>query len=143
GLGASPKDARIAADLAETAVEVITDAEAIGTFEALGEDDLFDLEYWSLEQAKLKGALARPCTGQVVAITGGGGGIGRATASAFAADGACVAILDRDDTAAQAAARDLNGLGLACDVTDPGSVQAAFARIVEVFGGLDVLVSNA
>jgi rhamnose utilization protein RhaD (predicted bifunctional aldolase and dehydrogenase)/NAD(P)-dependent dehydrogenase (short-subunit alcohol dehydrogenase family) len=143
GVGATSKDAAIAADLAETAVKVITDAEAIGRFEALPESDLFDVEYWSLEQAKLKGAVVKPFTGQVAAVTGAGSGIGKATAKAFAADGAAVAVLDLDEAAAKAAAKEVGGLGLACDVTDRKSVRAAFARIAERFGGVDIVVSNA
>ena len=74
----------IAADLAENTVRVVTDAEAIGTYEPLGEADLFDVEYWSLEQAKLKGAVAKAFTGQIAVVTGAGSGIGLATAKAFA-----------------------------------------------------------
>jgi rhamnose utilization protein RhaD (predicted bifunctional aldolase and dehydrogenase)/NAD(P)-dependent dehydrogenase (short-subunit alcohol dehydrogenase family) len=143
GVGATAKDAAIAADLAENAIGVITDAEAIGRFEPLGEADLFDVEYWSLEQAKLKTATAKAFTGQVAVITGGGGGIGAATAKAFAAEGAAVAVLDLAGDAAAAVARQVKGLGLACDVTDPEAVRAAFVSIVETFGGVDILVSNA
>jgi NAD(P)-dependent dehydrogenase (short-subunit alcohol dehydrogenase family) len=143
GIGRTPKDAGIAADLAENAIRVVTDAEAIGTFEPLPEADLFDVEYWSLEQAKLKGAVDKAFTGQVAVVTGGGSGIGRATAKAFAAEGAAVAVLDLDAKAAAAVAKEVNGLGLACDVTDRAGVRAAFDRIAEAFGGLDILVSNA
>jgi rhamnose utilization protein RhaD (predicted bifunctional aldolase and dehydrogenase)/NAD(P)-dependent dehydrogenase (short-subunit alcohol dehydrogenase family) len=143
GAGATPKDAAIAADLAENTVRVVTDAEAIGTFEPLGEADLFDVEYWSLEQAKLKGAVPKPFTGQVAVVTGGGSGIGLATAKAFAAEGAAVAVLDMDGNAGVAAGKTVGGLGLACDVTNRAGVQAAFARIAERFGGVDILVSNA
>jgi rhamnose utilization protein RhaD (predicted bifunctional aldolase and dehydrogenase)/NAD(P)-dependent dehydrogenase (short-subunit alcohol dehydrogenase family) len=143
GLGPTPKDAAIAADLAENTVRVITDAEAIGRFEALGEADLFDVEYWSLEQAKLKGAVVKPFTGQVAVVTGGGSGIGRATAKAFAAEGATVAVLDIDRDAAVAAGREAGGLGYRCDVTDPAQVREAFAVVVDRYGGVDILVSNA
>jgi NAD(P)-dependent dehydrogenase (short-subunit alcohol dehydrogenase family)/ribulose-5-phosphate 4-epimerase/fuculose-1-phosphate aldolase len=147
GIGATPKDAAIAADLAENAIRVITDAEAIGRYEPLGEADLFDVEYWSLEQAKLKGAVAKAFTGQVAVVTGAGSGIGLATAKAFAAEGAAVAVLDLDGSTATAAAKAVGGrgnaLGLACDVTDRAQVKGAFERIAECFGGVDIVVSNA
>ena len=106
--------------------------------------DLFDVEYWSLEQAKLKGAVAKPFTGQVAVVTGAGSGIGLATAKAFAAEGAAVAVLDLDEAAAKAAAKEVGGLGLACDVTDrtqrAGRIRA---RSPQQFGGVDIVVSNA
>jgi rhamnose utilization protein RhaD (predicted bifunctional aldolase and dehydrogenase)/NAD(P)-dependent dehydrogenase (short-subunit alcohol dehydrogenase family) len=145
GLGRTKKDARIAADLAEAAVATITDAEAVGRFDPLPESDLFDVEYWSLEQAKLGGAKEPALAGQVAVITGAAGAIGFATAKAFAAAGAEVALLDIDKTAARAKARSLGGaaLGLRCDVTDGTSVRDAFARVAATFGGIDILVSNA
>ena len=143
GIGATAKDAAIAADLAENAVRIITDAEAIGRYEPLGEAELFDVEYWGLEQAKLKGAVAKPFTGQVAVVTGAGSGIGLATVRAFAAEGAAVAVLDLDGEAAAAAGKAVGGLGLGCDVTDRAQVRQAFRRIAERFGGIDILVSNA
>ena len=126
GLGRSRKDAKIAADLAEAAIATITDAEAVGRFEPLPEADLFDVEYWSLEQAKLGGAKELPLAGQVAVITGAAGAIGSATARAFAAAGAEVALLDVDEAAAQAKAKAIGGaaLGIRCDVTDAASVRA-------------------
>jgi NAD(P)-dependent dehydrogenase (short-subunit alcohol dehydrogenase family) len=79
----------------------------------------------------------------VVAVTGGAGAIGRATAAAFKAQGAEVAILDLAGASLEEAGRQVGALALACDVTDDGSVAAAFAQTVEAFGGLDILVSNA
>jgi rhamnose utilization protein RhaD (predicted bifunctional aldolase and dehydrogenase)/NAD(P)-dependent dehydrogenase (short-subunit alcohol dehydrogenase family) len=145
GLGRSNKDARIAADLAEAAIATITDAEAVGRFEPLPEADLFDVEYWSLEQAKLGGGRELPLAGQVAVITGAGGAIGFATAKAFAAAGCEVALLDVDEAAAQAKAKAIGGaaLGLRCDVTDAASVKAAFAQVAASFGGVDIAVSNA
>lgn len=145
GLGRSKKDARIAADLAECAIGTITDAEAIGRFESISEADMFDMEYWSLEQAKLGAAKELPLAGQVAAITGAAGTIGFATARAFAAAGAEVALLDIDDADAAAKAKAIGGAALAvrCDVTDAGSVNAAFDKIAETFGGVDIVVSNA
>ena len=143
GLGKSAKDAAIAADLAETTIAVITDAESVGRFESIDQADLFDLEYWSLEQAKLGKGTEKRLARHVVVITGGAGAIGAATARAFAAEGAELAILDIDGDAATAVAADLGGLGLACDVTDPASVRAAFDAVCATYGGLDIAVSNA
>jgi rhamnose utilization protein RhaD (predicted bifunctional aldolase and dehydrogenase)/NAD(P)-dependent dehydrogenase (short-subunit alcohol dehydrogenase family) len=145
GLGRSKKDARVAADIAEAAIATITDAEAIGRFESIPEADMFDMEYWSLEQAKLGAAEEKPLAGQVAVITGAAGVIGTATARAFAAAGAEVALLDLDERAVQAKARSigLTALALRCDVTDAASVRAAFDHVVEAFGGVDIAVSNA
>jgi rhamnose utilization protein RhaD (predicted bifunctional aldolase and dehydrogenase)/NAD(P)-dependent dehydrogenase (short-subunit alcohol dehydrogenase family) len=145
GLGRSKKDARIAADLAEAAVEGITDAEAIGRFRSISENEMFDVEYWSLEQAKLGSAKPLPLAGQVAAITGAAGAIGATTARVFAAAGAEVALLDIDHNGAREVAKAIgsSALALGCDVTDAASVRAAFDQIAESFGGLDILVSNA
>jgi len=143
GVGTSAKDARVAADLAEAAVETITDAEAIGRFQALPDGELFDLEYWSLEQAKLGGAKPKPLAGQIVAVTGAASGIGAATAKAFAMQGAEVALLDVNAAAAMERAKAIGGVAFHCDVTKTNSVMSAFAEVVATFGGLDILVSNA
>ncbi|HZJ13256.1 MAG TPA: bifunctional aldolase/short-chain dehydrogenase, partial [Methyloceanibacter sp.] len=142
GLGRTAMAASFAADLAENTVKVVTDAEAIGRYEPLPESDLFALEYWSLEQAKLKGVVAKPLTGQIAVVTGAGA-IGAASAKALAADGAAVAVLDIDGEAAKKAAAAIKGLGLQCDVTKPDQVKSAFASVCEHFGGVDILVSNA
>jgi rhamnose utilization protein RhaD (predicted bifunctional aldolase and dehydrogenase)/NAD(P)-dependent dehydrogenase (short-subunit alcohol dehydrogenase family) len=142
GLGRTAKDACIAADLAENMVRVVTNAEAIGRYEPLPESDLFALEYWSLEQAKLKGAVTKPLTGQVAVVTGAGA-IGAATAKALAVEGAAVAVLDIDGETAKTVAGEIKGLGLTCDVTKPSEVMAAFAAVSKRFGGVDILVSNA
>jgi rhamnulose-1-phosphate aldolase/alcohol dehydrogenase len=145
GVGASAKDAAIAADIAENAVQVITDAEAIGEYRSISEFDMFEVEYWSLEQAKLGKSNEKSLARQVAIITGGGSGIGAATAKAMAKEGAEIAILDRDEAAAKAVAKKIGGkaLGIACDVTDPASVKAAFDQVVSKFGGVDIVVSNA
>ena len=145
GLGRSKKEARIAADIAEAAIATITDAEAIGRFTSISDAEMFDMEYWSLEQAKLGTAKEAALAGQVVAITGAAGAIGRATARAFAAAGAEVALMDVDEQAARDAAKSIGGAALAlrCDVTDASSVRSAFDRVAESFGGLDIAISNA
>jgi rhamnose utilization protein RhaD (predicted bifunctional aldolase and dehydrogenase)/NAD(P)-dependent dehydrogenase (short-subunit alcohol dehydrogenase family) len=145
GLGRTAKDARIAADLAEAAAAVITDAEAIGRFQPITEADMFDTEYWPIEQAKLGKTPDKPLAGQIAVITGAGGAIGAATAKAFANAGAEVALLDIDRALATEKAKAIGGAALAvpCDVTDAASVRDAFAQIVRTFGGVDIVVSNA
>ena len=143
GLGRSAKDAAVAADLAESWVQTVTDAEAVGTFESLPEAELFEMEYWSLEQAKLGGAAEKPLAGQIAAVTGGAGTIGFATAKALRDAGAEIVVLDRAEADPEGAAKKLGGLGVACDVTDGAAVAAAFERVVARFGGVDIVVSNA
>jgi rhamnose utilization protein RhaD (predicted bifunctional aldolase and dehydrogenase)/NAD(P)-dependent dehydrogenase (short-subunit alcohol dehydrogenase family) len=143
GLGRSAKDAAVAADLAESWVQTVTDAEAVGTFESLPEAELFEMEYWSLEQAKLGGAAEKPLAGQVAVVTGGAGTIGFATAKALRDCGAEIVLFDRAEADPEAAAKKLGGLGIASDVTDSAAVAAAFERVVARFGGVDIVVSNA
>jgi rhamnose utilization protein RhaD (predicted bifunctional aldolase and dehydrogenase)/NAD(P)-dependent dehydrogenase (short-subunit alcohol dehydrogenase family) len=145
GLGASAKDAAIAADIAENTVEVVSDAEAITTYKPISEADMFEVEYWSLEQAKLGKGVEKVLARQVCVVTGGGSGIGAATAKAMAAEGAEIAVLDRDHDAAMKAAKAIhkNALAIQCDVTDASAVRAAFDKVVEAFGGVDIVVSNA
>jgi rhamnose utilization protein RhaD (predicted bifunctional aldolase and dehydrogenase)/NAD(P)-dependent dehydrogenase (short-subunit alcohol dehydrogenase family) len=145
GLGRTKKDAIIAADIAEAWIEGVSDAQAIGTFESISEADMFDCEYWPLEQAKLGKRIELPLAGQIAAVTGAAGAIGAATAKAFAAAGAEVALLDVNLSAAreQAKAISATALPVECDVTDAASVQAAFAAIAGNFGGVDIVVSNA
>lgn len=143
GVGGSKQEARVAADLAETNVEVIAAAEAMSAFESLPEADAFDMEYWSLEQAKLGKAVEKPLARQVVVVTGGASGIGAATAHAFRAEGAEVAVLDLGEAAAGKVAREVGGISIVCDVTDSRQVAAAFDRVAATFGGIDIVVSNA
>ena len=143
GIGKSAGEAAVAADIAENTVATITDAEAIGTFDCIPEGDMFDIEYWSLEQAKLGKGAENPMARQVAVVTGGGGGIGAAIAAAFAHDGAEVAVLDLDLDAAKVVADSIGAMAVACDVTSAESVEAAFAEIVARFGGVDVVASNA
>jgi rhamnose utilization protein RhaD (predicted bifunctional aldolase and dehydrogenase)/NAD(P)-dependent dehydrogenase (short-subunit alcohol dehydrogenase family) len=145
GLGRSKRDAVIAADIAEEWVAVVADAESIGHFESISEAEMFDCEYWPLEQAKLGAKKDPPLAGQVAAVTGAAGAIGAATAKAFAAAGAEVALLDVDHAAASKTAKAIGptALPVQCDVTDATSVRAAFDAVVEGFGGVDIVVSNA
>ena len=136
GVGNTSKDARIAADLAETTVAVIADAERLGTYRCIPEPDIFDIEYWSLEQAKLGAAAEKPLARRIAVVTGGASGIGAATAAAFAREGAEVVVLDRDVSK-------VKGFAIACDVTDPKAVRAAFDKVAATWGGVDIVVSNA
>ncbi|MHB8529786.1 MAG: bifunctional aldolase/short-chain dehydrogenase [Caulobacteraceae bacterium] len=139
GLGRNAKDAGVAADIACAWASTLLAAEAVGRFTPVGEADTFDIEYWSLEQAKLGKAIARRLEGCVVVITGGAGTIGSATAEAFAAEGAQIAVLDLDP----APGADRWRLAQRCDVTDAASVRAAFEAVCARFGGVDIVVSNA
>lgn len=145
GVGASAAAARIAADIGTQSARVRADAEAAGGFYPIGPADLFDMEYWSLEQAKLGKGAPPALQGRIVLITGGAGAIGMATARAFAAAGATIFLVDRPGPALEAAlaalGRDHGGHG--CDITEPGAPAAAVAACAARFGGLDVLVSNA
>jgi rhamnose utilization protein RhaD (predicted bifunctional aldolase and dehydrogenase)/NAD(P)-dependent dehydrogenase (short-subunit alcohol dehydrogenase family) len=145
GLGASAKDAAIAADIAENTIDVVSAAEAMSRYESIPEEDQFDVEYWSLEQAKLGKAAEKPLARQVALITGGGSGIGAATAIAMAKQGAEVAVLDRDESAAKSVAKQIGSaaLGLGCDVTDAAQLRRAFGAVAQRFGGVDIVVSNA
>jgi NAD(P)-dependent dehydrogenase (short-subunit alcohol dehydrogenase family) len=136
-------DAVVSADVAHTNVCVIRDAQTLGTFTSISEADVFDVEYWSLEQAKLGKSSPKRLAGHIVVITGGGGALGQATARAFAREGAEIVLLDRDLQSALQAATAVHGLGLQCDVTDIRAIAGAMDTICRTHGGLDILVSNA
>ncbi len=143
GIGARHGDAVVAADVAQTNVAVITAAEALGPYTPISEAEVFDIEYWSLEQAKLGKSSPKRLSGHVTVITGGGGTLGSAIARAFAQEGADVVVLDTDLAAAQISAKSVRGLGLRCDVTSAREVADAMATISARYGGVDILVSNA
>jgi NAD(P)-dependent dehydrogenase (short-subunit alcohol dehydrogenase family) len=145
GVGSTAAAARIAADIGCQSARVRADGEAVGGFHPIGPSDTFDMEYWSLEQAKLGSAKAPPLQGRVVLVTGGAGAIGLASARAFAAQGASLFLVDRPgaslDQALEALGRDHAGFG--CDITSPGAATQAIAACGTRFGGLDILLSNA
>lgn len=141
--GATPKAAAIAADLYEHTIEVITDAEAMGRYQALPERDLFDMEYWSLEQAKLGRRVPPPLAGHVVIVTGAASGIGAATARAFAAQGASLMLVDREAESLAAVAEPLSAAHAVVDLRDRDAVHDCVSSVVRRFGGLDGVVSNA
>ena len=140
--GATRKAARVAADLYEHTIDVIRGAEAVGRYHALPDGDLFDMEYWSLEQAKLGRKTPPPLAGHVVLVTGAASGIGHATARAFATLGASLFLVDREASVAEVAAS-IGAAHAVADLTDASAVERAFAACVEAFGGVDHVVSNA
>jgi rhamnose utilization protein RhaD (predicted bifunctional aldolase and dehydrogenase)/NAD(P)-dependent dehydrogenase (short-subunit alcohol dehydrogenase family) len=143
GLGTSAKAAAVAADLYEHTIDVIEAAEAVGRYQALPESDLFDMEYWSLEQAKLGKQKPRPLDGRVVYISGAARGIGAATARAFAQAGAALYLVDRDAEALETLASALGAASEVLDVGDEQALRASVRRCAATYGGLDGIVSNA
>jgi rhamnose utilization protein RhaD (predicted bifunctional aldolase and dehydrogenase)/NAD(P)-dependent dehydrogenase (short-subunit alcohol dehydrogenase family) len=145
GLGRTKRDAAIAADITEAWVEAVSGAEATGRFESISEADMFDCEYWPLEQTKLGARRELPLAGQIAVVTGAAGAIGAATAKAFALAGAEVALLDVNFAAASEQAKVIGptALPLVCDVTSAAAVRAAFDAVAAAFGGVDIVVSNA
>jgi rhamnose utilization protein RhaD (predicted bifunctional aldolase and dehydrogenase)/NAD(P)-dependent dehydrogenase (short-subunit alcohol dehydrogenase family) len=145
GLGQTKQEAIIAADIAEEWMLVVAGAERTGRFQSISDADMFDVEYWPLEQKKLGTRREPPLAGQIAIVTGGAGAIGAATAQAFVAAGAEVALLDVNRDAAIEQAKSISAMALAvqCDVTDAGSVHAGFDRVAAHFGGVDIVVSNA
>src|SRR5690606_36695309 len=134
GHGGTLKDAKIASDVGEMWIEAVKGAEAIGDFKPLSKADLFPLEYWSLEQAKLASNKPKPLTGQVMLVTGGAGAIGAATAKLFADYRALVVDVDLDaDKASDAAMKAGNSsIGGGAYITDPVLGRAAVVKAVAV-----------
>jgi rhamnose utilization protein RhaD (predicted bifunctional aldolase and dehydrogenase)/NAD(P)-dependent dehydrogenase (short-subunit alcohol dehydrogenase family) len=138
--GRTAKEAAIARDLYLHTIDVITRAERLGGYRALSEEDLFEFEYWDLEQAKLsRGGKPAMFAGEIALVTGAASGIGKACVEALLKRGAAVAGFDLD---AQDADRP-DFLGLQCDVTSPDAITDAIEQAVRAFGGLDMLILNA
>lgn len=142
-LGPSARDVEIATDIVRHTVRAIQWAEALESWQALPERELFDVEYWELEQAKLRqGGSRPPFQGRVALVTGAASGIGRASAEMLHAQGAAVVALDLNPDVTRHFVA-VGQLGLVCDVTDAGALRAALAAGIRHFGGLDIVVSNA
>jgi rhamnose utilization protein RhaD (predicted bifunctional aldolase and dehydrogenase)/NAD(P)-dependent dehydrogenase (short-subunit alcohol dehydrogenase family) len=141
--GRTAKDTEIVADLYEHTIDVILRAEALGGWRALEDKHTFDIEYWDLEQAKLKKAGNPPVfTGEVAVVTGAASGIGKACVEAFLKRGAAVVGVDRNPAIADLFRRQ-DYLGIACELTEAKAIQAAMDAAVKRFGGVDMLVLNA
>jgi rhamnose utilization protein RhaD (predicted bifunctional aldolase and dehydrogenase)/NAD(P)-dependent dehydrogenase (short-subunit alcohol dehydrogenase family) len=142
-LGRSARDADIVGDIYSHTIDIILRAERLGGYQALPARDIFDVEYWDLEQAKLKKAGSPPpFAGEVALVTGAASGIGRACADSLLRRGAAVVGLDLAPGVAGAFQHPA-WLGLRCDLTDEAALIAALERAVRRFGGLDMLVLNA
>jgi rhamnose utilization protein RhaD (predicted bifunctional aldolase and dehydrogenase)/NAD(P)-dependent dehydrogenase (short-subunit alcohol dehydrogenase family) len=142
-VGRTVKDANIVFDLYHHTIDVIEAAEALGGYRALPERDIFDVEYWDLEQAKLRKASQPPHhAGEVVLITGAASGIGKACVERFLRSGAAVIGLDIDPRVVETLHRP-DYLGVHCDVTDEAALGAALEAGARAFGGIDMLVLNA
>lgn len=141
--GRSARDAAIIADIYQHTIDIILRAEALGGWQALPAKDIFDVEYWDLEQAKLKKAGSPPVfAGEVALVTGAASGIGRACAESLLQRGAAVIGLDIDPAITEILDHPA-WLGLPCDLTDEAALLEALETGVRCFGGLDMLVLNA
>src|SRR5215469_1304420 len=146
--GADSQTARVAGEFYVNAINVMAGAESVSTYCPIPESEKFKIEYWELEEAKLRRRpRPKPLATRVALVTGGGSGIGRATAQRLASEGACVVVADRDAGAAALAAGDIGPADVAIaattDVTDEASVARAFAAAALAFGGVDLVVNNA
>jgi rhamnulose-1-phosphate aldolase/alcohol dehydrogenase len=146
--GANKQTARVAGEFYVNAINVMRGAEAISTYAPIAESEKFRIEYWALEEAKLA-RMPKPkaLAGRIAFVTGGGSGIGRATALRLAAEGACVVVADRDASSASAVAVEIGGTDAAVavpvDVTDEAAITAAIQASSLAFGGVDLIVNNA
>ena len=142
-VGKNMKEIGIISDIYEHTMLSILRAEKLGGFKALPESDIFDLEYWDLEQAKLqKNKSSLDFDGEVVLITGAASGIGKGCVNSFLRRGSAVIGLDINPSI-KTISNNKNFLGLICDITDEGSIEESIESGVCYFGGLDMLVLNA
>jgi len=147
-IGQSAREADIALDIYEHTIDIMMNAAEVGVYAPCTRSELFDVEYWSLEQAKLKPKLKKSLSECIAFVTGAASGIGLACVTQMLAAGAHVAMVDRDFEALASAIGKLSAdkdrlLMIVADVLEDNQVSAAFARTVAAWGGVDVVVSNA
>jgi rhamnulose-1-phosphate aldolase/alcohol dehydrogenase len=146
--GANKQTARVAGEFYVNAINVMHGAEAISAYAPIDESEKFRIEYWALEEAKLRRMpKPKPLATRIAFVTGGGSGIGRAIALRLAREGACVVVADRDLASATTVAGEIGGadaaIAVQADVTDANAVADAVKAAVLAFGGVDLVVNNA
>jgi rhamnulose-1-phosphate aldolase/alcohol dehydrogenase len=146
--GADAQTARVASEFYVNAINVMRGAEALSSYAPIPESEKFRVEYWVLEEAKLRRRpAARALAGRVALVTGAGSGIGRAIAARFVAEGAGVVVADVDPGRATAVAAELGGgdraTAVAVDVGDEAAVEGALRAACLAYGGIDIVVNNA
>jgi rhamnulose-1-phosphate aldolase/alcohol dehydrogenase len=146
--GRDKQTARVAGEFYSNAINVMRGAESVSTYTPISEEEKFRIEYWELEEQKLRRMPPpKPLATRVAFITGGGSGIGAATARRLAAEGACVVVADRDAESAATVAKQIGGpdraVAVVADVSSAEEVAAALSEAVLAFGGVDLVVNNA
>jgi rhamnulose-1-phosphate aldolase/alcohol dehydrogenase len=146
--GKDKQTARVAGEFYVNAINVMRGAEAVSSYQPIEESEKFRIEYWDLEEAKLRRMpKPKPLATRIALVTGAGSGIGRATAERLVGEGACVVVADLNGDNAAAVAEELGGpdkaVAVTVDVTDEAQIAAAFAEAVLAFGGVDLIVNNA
>ena len=161
--GKSKSESRVTAEFYNCAIEVMRGAEAIDSYEAMDEQEAFDIEYWSLEEAKLRRLPPeKELERQIVVVIGAGAGIGKATAHRLVKEGAHIVCVDLDEATASETAREIidkygpgigvagsgisncgPAIGLGCDITNRESVTRMFQDVMLAYGGVDAVVVTA